>query len=97
MDRATLPLRLHVILNFYSGICLESLSVHDVRPIFPLLHGFDGRLRQNRIAPNDYKIRNIPLPIDCGLKNHISGDVVHPGVPGIYRVHFVTKQTVRHS
>ena len=62
-----------------------------------MLHGFDGRLRQNRVAPKKFEICNISLPIDYGLEKHITSDVIYLSVPWIDRVYFVANQPFSYS
>ena len=62
-----------------------------------MLHGFDSGLRQNRIAPNEFDICNIALPINYGLEKHITSDVILPSLLRIDRVHFVANQTFSHA
>ena len=97
MDRATLPLRLHSILDEYRGIHLNGLSIQDVGPVFPFLHGFDGRLDQHCVAFNGIHLCNVPLLINDDPKKHISSDGILPSLRGIDRVHVVAKLLFGHS
>ena len=82
--------------NNYHEVIYQ-LAVHRKRSVFPLLHGFDGRLRQNRVATKELEICNISLPIDYGLEKHITSDVIYLGVPWIDRVYFVANQPFSYS
>src|SRR5581483_6409229 len=76
---------------------LDRFAIEEVGFVPPLLHGFDGGLRQHRVATHQPEVLNGAVLADYGLQNHSTLDASCTRQRWIGRSYLVDQQTFRNA
>ena len=79
MDRASLSSgEYEVHLNL--GFDLDGLAVQQVRPVLPLLDGFDSRRSECRMTADEFDFVDVALLVDRGIQDYGALNMLFAGV-----------------